>query len=61
MNSKEISEIKKQFKDSNCAITRFCGCYVNEEKIKVAEFKETFLALPEEESYKYFKIFRLNS
>lgn len=58
MNSKEISEIKKQFKDSNCAITRFCGCYVNEEKIKVAEFKETFLALPEEESNKYFKIFR---
>lgn len=29
MNKREISEIKKQFKKDNNAITRICGCYVD--------------------------------
>lgn len=58
MNKKEISEIKKQFTPSNCAITRICGCYVNGEKEKKAAFKQAFLSLPEEEMFKYFDIFR---
>ncbi len=58
MNKKEISEIKKQLTPANCAITRVCGCYVDGEKQKIAEFHETFLALPEEEQFKYFEIFR---
>ena len=58
MNKKEISEIKKQFTPSNCAITRICGCYVNGEKEKKASFKQAFLSLPEEEMFKYFDIFR---
>lgn len=33
MNKREISEIKKQFKKDNNAITRICGCYVDAEKI----------------------------
>ena len=32
MNKREISEIKKQFKKDNNAITRICGCYVDAEK-----------------------------
>lgn len=58
MNKKEISEIKKQFTPSNCALTRLCACYVDGEKNKKAETKEAFLSLTEEEIFKYFEIFR---
>lgn len=58
MNKKEISEIKKQFTPSRCAVTRICGCYVDGEKEKKAQMKEMFLSLPEEEMFKYFDIFR---
>ena len=58
MNKREISEIKKQFKKDNNAITRICGCYVDGEKEKKTEMKDAFLSLPEEEMFKYFDIFR---
>ena len=58
MNKKEIAEIKKQFTQERCAITRICGCYVDGEKNKKTELKEAFLSLPEEEMFKYFSIFR---
>lgn len=58
MNKKEVTEIKKQFTPSNCAITRICGCYVDGEKEKKTELKEAFLSLPEDEMFKYFDIFR---
>ena len=53
----EVAEIKKLFTMNNCSITRICGCYVDGEKNKKTEFKEAFLALPEEEMFKYFEIF----
>jgi hypothetical protein len=58
MNKKEISEIRKQFTPANCAITRICGCLVDPEKNKKTELKEAFLSLSEEESFKYFEIFK---
>lgn len=58
MNKKEISEIKKLFTPSHCAITRICGCYVDAEKNQRMKMKEAFLSLPEEEMFKYFNIFR---
>lgn len=58
MNKKEINEIKKQFSQKHCTITRICGCYVDGEKNKKAEMKEAFLSLPEEEMFKYFNIFK---
>ncbi len=58
MNKKEILEIRKQFSPSNCAITRICGCYVNHEKEKKWISKRSFLSLPEEESFKYFEMFK---
>ncbi len=58
MNKKEILEIRKQFTPANCAITRICGCYVDHEKNKKLESKDTFLSLPEEEAFKYFDIFK---
>ncbi|MCD8153754.1 MAG: DUF4317 domain-containing protein [Clostridiales bacterium] len=58
MNKKEIAEIKKQFTQDRCAITRICGCYVDAEKNKKTELKAAFLSLSEEEIFKYFDIFR---
>lgn len=58
MYKHEISEIKKLFTQKNCSITRICGCYVDGEKNKKTELKQAFLALPEEEMFKYFEILR---
>lgn len=58
MTKQEISEIKKLLTPRNCSITRICGCYVDGEKNKKAEIKQAFLALPEEEMFKYFEILR---
>lgn len=58
MVKKEISEIKKMFTPSRCSISRICGCYVDGEKNKKAEFMEAFLSLPEEDMFKYFEILR---
>ena len=56
MIKQEISEIKKLFTERNCSITRICGCYVDGGKNKKTELKQAFLALPEEEMFKYFEI-----
>ncbi len=58
MNKKEVLEIKKQFTPANCAITRICGCYVDNEKNKRLQTKDAFLSLPEEDAFKYFEIFK---
>ncbi|MCM1045602.1 MAG: DUF4317 domain-containing protein [Candidatus Gastranaerophilales bacterium] len=58
MIKQEISELKKLLTPKNCSITRICGCYVDGEKNKKTEFKQAFLALPEEEMHKYFEILR---
>ena len=58
MIKQEISEIKKLFTERNCSITRICGCYVDGGKNKKTELKQAFLALPEEEMFKYFEILR---
>ena len=34
MNKKEVTEIRKQFSQTNCNITRIAGCYVDYEKEK---------------------------
>ncbi len=58
MTKQEISELKKLLTPRNCSITRICGCYVDGEKNKKTMFKQAFLALPEEEMFKYFEILR---
>lgn len=58
MNKKEIAEIKKQFDADRCSITKICGCYVNHDKQIKTELEQAFLALPQEEMFKYFNIFK---
>lgn len=58
MINSEVLEIKKQFNHENCAITKFSGCYVDGEKEIKTSFIESFLCMPEEETFKYFEIFK---
>ncbi|MDD3277659.1 MAG: DUF4317 domain-containing protein [Lachnospiraceae bacterium] len=58
MNKKETLEIRKQFTPANCTISSICGCYVDHEKNKKMEARNAFLSLSEEESFKYFDIFK---
>lgn len=58
MTKKEIAELKKLYnKDTGC-ITRICGCYVGNEKDIITTFKEAFYSLSEEDTYKYYEIFK---
>ena len=58
MNKKEVLEIRKQYKPEECTITRICGCYVDGNKEIVAQSRDAFLSLPDEEIFKYLTIFR---
>ena len=58
LNKKEVLEIRKQYSHADCTITRICGCYIDHEKNKKFEAKNAFLSLPEEETFKYFDIFK---
>lgn len=58
MNKKEVLEIRKQYKPEECSITRICGCYVNGDKEIIAQSKDAFLSLPDEEIFKYLTIFK---
>lgn len=58
MNKKEIQEIKKQFSLERRCLTRICGCFVDGEKEIRMQMREAFPSLPEEETFKYFKIFQ---
>ena len=58
MNKKEILEIKKLLKKEDTRIDRICGCYVDGNKEKIAQMREAFLSLPDEEMFKYSDLFR---
>lgn len=60
MTKQEIAEIKKQFTPKKCSVNKICGCYVDDEKEKKLTFSQAFLALEEEEMYKYFELLRKN-
>lgn len=56
MQRKDLLELTKRFKKEQCTFTKVCGCYVNNEKKPVFQFKETFLNLPDDELFKYLEI-----
>lgn len=58
MNKKEIAEIKKLLTVQKNSFSRITGCYVSAEKEKITTFSDSFGLLPEEETFKYFEIFR---
>ncbi len=58
MNRSEINEIKKSIIGDRLSFDRLSGCYVDHEKKKKALFHKSFAELPEDETWKYFEIFR---
>lgn len=54
----EISEIKKLFKINTCSVTRICGCYVNGDKDIINTWNQNFLAMDEEDLFKYMDLFK---
>ena len=58
MNDKEIGEIRRHLRRDRSNITAIYGCYVNENKEIISEFRESTGMMPENESDKYFALLR---
>ena len=58
MNDKEIGEIRRRMRRDRSNITAIYGCYVNENKEIITEFRQSTGMMPENESDKYFALLR---
>jgi len=58
MNEKEVGEIRRRQRRERSNMTAFYGCYVNENKEIITEFRQSTGIMPENESEKYFAIIR---
>ena len=58
MNDKEIGEIRRHLRRDRSNITAIYGCYVNENKEIITEFRQSTGMMPENESDKYYALLR---
>lgn len=58
MNDKEIGEIRRHMRRDRSNIPAIFGCYVNENKEIVAQFRQSTGIMPENEGEKYFALLR---
>ena len=58
MNTKEIGEIRRRQRRDRSNMTSIFGCYVNDNKEIISEFKQSVGIMPENEAEKYFALFR---
>ena len=58
MNDKEIGEIRRHLRRDRSNITALYGCYVNDNKEIITEFKQSTGIMPENEGDKYFALLR---
>ena len=58
MIDKEISEIRRHLRRDRSNMTAIYGCYVNDNKEIISEFRQSTGIMPENESDKYFAILR---
>ena len=58
MNDKEIGEIRRHLRRDRSNITAIFGCYVNDNKEIISEFRQSTGIMPENESDKYFALLR---
>ena len=58
MDRKGINEVRKLFDKNNCRVDRMHGCYVNEKKERIADLRDTFYSLADDELFKYCEIFK---
>lgn len=58
MNTKEIGEIRRRQRRDRSNMTAVYGCYVNENKEIISEFRQSIGIMPENEAEKYFALLR---
>lgn len=58
MIDKEIGEVRRHLRRDRSNMTAIFGCYVNENKEIISEFRQSMGIMPENESDKYFGILR---
>ena len=58
MIDKEIGEIRRHLRRDRSNITAIYGCYVNDNKEIISEFRQSTGLMPENESDKYFALLR---
>jgi len=58
MNEKEVGEIRRRQRRDRSNITQLFGCYVNDNKEIIAEFRQSTGMMPENEGDKYFALLR---
>ena len=58
MNDKEIGEIRRHLRRDRSNITALYGCYVNDTREIITEFRQSTGIMPENESDKYFALLR---
>lgn len=58
MNNKEIGEIRRRVRRDRSNMTSIFGCYVNENKEIITEFRQSTGMMPENEADKYFGLMR---
>ena len=58
MNDKEIGEIRRHLRRDRSNITHLYGCYVNDNKEIITEFRQSTGMMPENEGDKYFALLR---
>lgn len=58
MNTKEIGEIRRRVRRDRSNMTAIYGCYVNENKEIISEFRQSTGIMPENEAERYFGLLR---
>lgn len=58
MNDKEIGEIRRRQRRDRSNMTHLFGCYVNDNREIITEFRQSTGIMPENESDKYFALLR---
>ncbi len=58
MNNKEIGEIRRRLRRERSNIAAIYGCYVNENKEIISQFRQSTGIMPENESDKYYALLR---
>lgn len=58
MNDKEIGEIRRRLRRERSNMTAIYGCYVNENKEIITQFRQSTGIMPENEADKYYALMR---
>ena len=58
MNEKEVAELRRRQRRERSNMTAIYGCYVNENKEIISEFRQSTGIMPENEADKYFSMIR---